>query len=586
MKQEIQSLIAQAITTLQGDGVLPNDINIDIKIERTRDERHGDFACNIALMLAKQAKTNPRELANQIVSKLPGSPHVQKTDIAGPGFINFTLADDVLLPVVSTILEQGENFGCNKDGDGKRVHIEFVSANPTGPLHVGHGRGAAYGACVANLLRATSFKVHCEYYVNDAGRQMRILALSVWLRYLELFNEPIALPKNAYQGDYVQEVAGELKNRYDRQFFHTWDAIQAKMPENLDPETDKEGFIDAMVSAAQSLLGDADFQIVHEKGLNSILNDIKDDLGEFGVHYEEWFRESHLFDMGWLNEGVDLLKEHGHTYEKDNTLWFRGTELGDDKDRVLVRSNGQPTYFASDVAYHLYKYNQGYDQIIDIFGSDHHGYIGRIRGFLTGLGKNPDKLSILLVQFAILYRGKEKVSMSTRSGEFVTLRELRYEVGNDAARYFYIMRRPEQHLDFDLELAKSQSNENPVYYIQYAHARICSVWRQLESSDWQRDDKLGLQHLEFLTSDHEKNLLTTLTRYPEMIATAANRHEPHLLAHYLQDIAAEFHSYYNASKFLVDDEPLRNARLVLVAAIQQVITNGLKLLGLSAPEMM
>lgn len=586
MKQLIRDAVYQALTCLELDIDMSNFNRERINVERCRNPEHGDFACNIAMMLAKQAKTNPRELATTIIANIPSSSEIAEISIAGPGFINFRLTDTALLPVITDILSQANRYGDNDYGKGKRVHIEFVSANPTGPLHVGHGRGAAYGACVANLLSHVGFDVHREYYVNDAGRQMRILALSVWIRYLQFFKEPIELPKNAYQGNYIRDIAEQLNQQYQNRFHHNAAQILEQLPTDIDPVEDKESYIDAFVSVAKQMLGEENFAIIHDQGLSSILADIEDDLGEFGITYQEWFRESKLFDMGWLNEGVDLLKQHGYTYEQDNTLWFRATELGDEKDRVLIRSNGQPTYFASDVAYHLYKYNQGYDHIIDVFGADHHGYISRIRSFLKGLGKDPDKLTILLVQFAILYRGKEKVSMSTRSGEFVTLRELRYEVGNDAARYFYIMRKPEQHLDFDLDLAKSQSNDNPVFYVQYAHARVCSVWRQLDSNSLEYDQNIGIENLSALSLAHEKQLIATLAHYAEIIHNAAINYEPHLLANYLQELAAQFHSYYNACKFIVDDQALRNARLCLIAAVRQVIANGLHILGLSAPETM
>lgn len=585
MKAFIEKTIHEAIAQLQKQATLPADLTFQVQVERCREQKYGDFACNIALMLAKQTSRPPLDLAQQIVEHILTSPKIAKIEIAKPGFINFFLAENALQQVVEEVLDAGDTYGCTATGKGKRIHIEFVSANPTGPLHVGHGRSAAYGACVANLLTVIGYQVHREYYVNDAGRQMRILAVSVWLRYLQSFGESVELPNNAYQGRYIIDIANVLKEKYQNQFRKSEGDINALLPQNI-PKDDIEKYIDAYVDVMIQLIGDDHFEIFRQAALNNILADIKDDLAEFGVIYDVWFHESQLLKDGLLKEGVALLEKHGHVYQKEGATWFRATDFGDEKDRVLIRANGQPTYFASDVSYHLYKYNQGYDKIIDIFGADHHGYIARIRAFLTGLGKDPDKLRVLLVQFAILYRGKEKVSMSTRSGEFVTLRELRHEVGNDAARYFYVIRKPEQHLDFDLKLAKSQSADNPVYYIQYAHARICSVWKQLKANQLTWEKKIGRANLSLLSNGTEKSLMSSLSRYPEVISAAGNHYEPHVLATYLKELANQFHSYYNSVKFLVEESDLRNARLCLIATVQQVIKNGLGLLGISAPKEM
>lgn len=584
MKDELAQLLTKSLAALQADGIVPADVTASINIERTRDKAHGDFASNLALMLAKPAKKNPRQLAELIIQHLPKHDALVKTEIAGPGFINFFIANDVMSQIIPTILNATDQFGHCKHGKGQRIHLEYVSANPTGPLHVGHGRGAAYGSCVANLLKAIGYDVHQEYYVNDAGRQMRILGLSTWVRYCQQHKVNIDLPAKAYQGDYIIDIANELTKKQGDAFVVSADTFTKSLL-NPAPE-DPEQMIDALVEAAIQCLGADQFDCIRQFSLDAILDDIKEDLREFGVFHDDYFPESQLMKDGDLQAGIDLLKEHGYVYEKEGALWFRATDLGDEKDRVLVRANGQSTYFASDVAYHLHKYNQGYERMIDVFGADHHGYIARIRSFLKGLGKDPDKLTILLVQFAILYRGKTKVSMSTRSGEFVTLRELRHEVGNDATRYFYIMRKPEQHLDFDMELAKSKTNENPVYYIQYAHARICSVWRQLKESNgvWNKDN--GLNHLSKLDNNHEKALITQLSRYQEMLINAAEQHEPHTLAYFLHELANLFHTYYNASKFLADDANTRDARLCLIHAVQITIANGLRLLGISAPESM
>jgi len=586
MKSQLTALVAAAIRTLQQDGALPAELEAPIQLERARDASHGDYACNIALLLAKPARCNPRQLAEKIVAALPTDPQVEKVEIAGPGFINFFLENAAITAVIPAILEAGTSFGCSTLGQGRKVQVEFVSANPTGPLHVGHGRGAAYGAAVADLLTAAGFEVHREYYVNDAGRQMDILAASVWLRYLELCGETLPFPANGYKGDYVWDIAAKLHRENGDTFRHAWPVIQQTLPADEADDGDKEAYIDALIGQAKNYLGETDYRFVFDTGLNYILDDIRDDLMQFGVVYEEWFSERSLTHSGAVSRAIKRLKESGHTYEKGGALWFRSSDFGDEKDRVLVRDNGQSTYFASDIAYHMDKLERGFDRVIDVWGADHHGYVPRVKAALTALGDDPSKLDVLLVQFAILYRGGEKMQMSTRSGEFVTLRQLRKEVGSDAARFFYVMRKCEQHLDFDLDLAKSQSNDNPMYYIQYAHARVCSVFRQLEEKGLDYDMMTGLANLDRLTESHEQALITRLSRYPELIEAAALSHEPHQIAHYLRELANDFHTYYNAHQFLVDDAALRHARLTLISATRQVIANGLGLLGASAPEAM
>ncbi|MGD8795703.1 MAG: arginine--tRNA ligase [Thiohalophilus sp.] len=586
MKAKLQALVSQAVDALRADGTLPDDVAPTILIERTRDASHGDLACNIAMLLAKPARAKPRDLAEKIVAALPTDAAVSKVEIAGPGFINFFLSQDAFHAVVPQILDAGEAFGHSTVGNDKRVQIEFVSANPTGPLHVGHGRGAAYGAAVADLLAAAGFDVHREYYVNDAGRQMDILAASVWLRYLELAGEELEFPANAYKGDYVWDIAAKLHRENGDKFRHAWKVIRQPLPADEPQGGDKEEYIDAIIAQAKQYLGDEDYRFVFDAGLNYILEDIRDDLAQFGIAYEEWFSERSLTHSGAVHKALQRLRDSGYTYEKEGALWFRSSEFGDEKDRVLVRDNGQTTYFASDIAYHMDKLERGFDRVIDVWGADHHGYVPRIKAALKALGDDPDKLDVLLVQFAVLYRGGEKIQMSTRSGEFVTLRQLRKEVGSDAARFFYVMRKCEQHMDFDLDLAKSQSRDNPIYYIQYAHARVCSALRKLEEKNWQYDQAMGLQQLALLDTDHELSLLTSLSRYPEVIETAALAHEPHQLFHYLRELANDFHTYYNEHKILVDEPELRNARLALSLATRQVIANGLGLLGVSAPESM
>ncbi len=534
-------------------------------------------------MLAKKLGAPPRELANKIIQQLAPTDCVIRIEIAGPGFINFFMSDVAFQQTVHEVLKQGKDFGRQSIGANERVHIEVVSANPTGPLHIGHGRLAAYSASLANVLEAGGYQVHREYYVNDAGRQMRILAVSVWLRYLELCGETITFPKSGYKGDYGISIAKELKVLYGKRFYFTNKEIFDELPE--ENEENKEAFVDTLVNRAQQLLGKENFDIIFKKGMNDITDDIRNDLEQFGVHCQEWFHESSL-ENGDIERGIDLLKQSQCLYERDGAIWFEATAYGDEKDRVVVRENGQTTYFASDIGYHLNKYERGFTQLFDVYGADHHGYTPRIKAFLKALNKDINRVHVLLVQFAILYRGETRVSMSTRGGEFVTLRELRDEVGNDAARFFYIMRKREQHLDFDLELAKSRTNENPVYYIQYAHARICSVFHQLELKQlsWQSDK--GYQHLSLLNEPQEKDLLRCLSRYPETIEIAVLNYEPAFIAYYLQELAQAFHTYYNAHVFLVDEPELRDARLSLIAATRQILVNGLEILGISAPETM
>jgi len=586
MKHELEELLANAVHRLQVDGRLPGDISAAIHVERTRDRSHGDFASNVAMLLGKDAGRRPRELAEEIVAAVSQSGAVRKVEIAGPGFINFYLDSSAYHKVIAEIIALGEQFGRSSLGAARPVQVEFVSANPTGPLHVGHGRGAAYGAAVADLLEAVGYRVHREYYVNDAGRQMDILATSVYLRYLELCGEALAFPSNGYQGDYVWDIAATLHRNHGEALRHSVADLFRDAPPDAAAGGDKEAHIDALNTRVQALLGAECYREAFDLGLDAILANIRQDLKEFGIEYDEWFSERSLSESGLVSEVIERLSQSGHVYENGGALWFRSTDFGDEKDRVLVRENGQMTYFASDIAYHMNKLERGFARVIDVWGADHHGYVPRVKAALRAIGDDPDKLDVLLVQFAILYRGGEKAQMSTRSGEYVTLRELRQEVGKDAARFFYVMRRCEQHLDFDLDLARSQSNDNPVYYIQYAHARVMSVMRQLGDKGWEWDSVSGTAHLHLLHEEHEQSLMTKLARFPELIETAALQHEPHQLAHYLRELANEFHTYYNAHQFLVDDVPLRNARLNLVQATRQVIANGLRLLGVSAPESM
>lgn len=585
MKQHIEQLIQVSLDSLRQAG----DFAIEaprIQVDNVKDKQHGDFACNIAMILAKPLQQKPRDLAEKIVNALPSSSKIEKVEIAGPGFINFFLKPDAMASIVADILQAGKSFGKATIGKNQRVLVEFVSSNPTGPLHVGHGRHAAVGATVSNLLETIGYEVHREYYVNDAGRQMDILAVSVFLRYLELCGEKFPFPANAYKGTYVMDIALILKEKHGNAFAVKREDLFHDLPSDEPEGGDKEIYIDALIARAKALLGEEKFTAVFDLSLNMIVADIRDDLEEFGVEYQRWFSERELTRSDVVDRMIERMRETDHIYEREGALWFRATDFDDEKDRVIQRANGQRTYFANDLAYHINKFERGFDQAIDILGSDHHGYFPRVRAGLKACGLDENKLKVYLLQFVTLFRSGQQAQMSTRSGSFVTLRELREEVGNDAARYFYIMRRAEQHIDFDLDLAKSQSNDNPVYYVQYAHARICSVFRQLLEKSLPYHQHEGLAHLSLLVEPHEVALLGTLSRYKDTIVTAAMHCEPHQLTNYLRDLATDFHSYYNSHQFLVEDANLRMARLALIEATRQVLANGLQLIGVSTPESM
>lgn len=585
MKQQVEQLLKEAVEQLKVSGSLPQDIQTLVQIEATKDKSHGDFASNIAMVLAKPAKKKPRDVAEMIINALPTSPIVTKVEIAGPGFINFFLSPDAFFQIVPTILSKQQDFGKCDIGKGKKVLVEFVSSNPTGPLHVGHGRHAAFGSVVCNLLDEVGFKVYREYYVNDAGRQMDILAVSIWLRYLGLCGETITFPANGYKGDYVNHIARELKDKYGDQFKARAEQVLEALPLDEPQGGDKEIYIDALVKRAKELLS-GHYRALFDFGLDAMVSDISRDLAEFGVHFDNWFSERKLVETDVVDRLIEKLRENDYIYERDDALWFRSTSFEDDKDRVLVRSNGQRTYFANDVAYHLTKFERKFDIAIDVFGSDHHGYVPRMKAAIQASGIDPERMQYLLGQFVTLYRNGQQAQMSTRGGDFVTLRELREEVGNDAARFFYVMRKYEQHIDFDLDLAKSSSNENPVYYVQYAHARICSVFKQLKERDLEFDVQNGLANLALLTEPQEQDLLNRLAKYTDTIVNAAFQYEPHLLTNYMRDLAGGFHAYYNAQQFIVDDANLRNARLALITATRQVLQNGFRLLVIGAPEAM
>ncbi|WP_074797068.1 arginine--tRNA ligase [Nitrosospira briensis] len=557
----------------------PPSVGVNIEFARPRQASHGDYACNLAMQLAKPLRRNPREIAALFVHALSASPYLEKIEIAGAGFINLFLKTSAKQQFPRHVLEHGELFGHVNIGAGKKIQVEFVSANPTGPLHVGHGRGAAFGASLANVLAAAGYSVAREYYVNDAGRQMDILALSTWLRYLELNGVTSRFPGNAYQGEYVRDMARLIYKAHGGRYVHEPDLLFDGLAGETGDNTEAE--LDGLIANAKKLLGQ-DYAYIHNFVLTEQLGDCGNDLMEFGVVFDTWFSEQSLFASGAVAHAVELLEQGDHLYEQDGATWFRSTDFGDEKDRVVQRENGQFTYFASDIAYHLNKFERGFERVIDVWGADHHGYIPRVKGAMKALALDPAKLEIALVQFAVLYRNGKKAPMSTRSGEFVTLRELRKEVGNDAARFFYVLRKSDQHLDFDLDLAKSQSNENPVYYVQYAHARVCSVLEQ-----WGEDAAVLITaDMSPLASTVELSLLQKLIDYPEIVEAAAKELSPHLIAFYLRELAGEFHSYYNATRFLVPEVPLRLARLGLVAAVRQVLSNGLKLLGVTAPAKM
>jgi len=618
LKDQLHSLFTQAIDALKADQVIPADHEVSIKFERTRQKEHGDFATNLAMTLAKPARRNPRELAELLIAALPSDSLVTKVEIAGPGFINLFLAQDARYAVLNNVFEQGDQYGLGEPNSKQKIMVEFVSANPTGPLHVGHGRGAAYGDALARVLAAAGNTVEREYYVNDAGRQMDILAVSVWIRYLQANDLAIDLPQNCYQGDYVNDYGQELARQHGDAYSVSLEAydeaslaredstalneLAAMTPEAFDEQrttnnlsteefTAKfenrflEESLDTRIEFAKSHLGKDGFELFFKRALDSILDDIRQDLGEFGVDYDTWFSERSLFTDGKITKAIDKLKASGDVYEKGGAWWFKTTDYGDEKDRVVIRDNGQPTYFASDIAYHADKLDRGFDLAINVWGSDHHGYIPRVKASLEALGLDKEKLKVILVQFAVLYRDGAKIPMSTRSGKFVTLRELRDEVGSDAARFFYAQRKSEQHMDFDLDLAKSQSKDNPMYYVQYAHARICRIFKTAEERGI---DSSNIASADFsvLGSDQENALLGLLQKFPELLQAAAANYEPHQVTYYLKDLATALQAYYASTKILESDEPQRSAMLALCAATRQTLKNGLNVIGVGAPESM
>jgi arginyl-tRNA synthetase len=583
VKSELERLLREALRSLV-PGVIPEPMDpAQVVVERARDTQHGDFASNIAMRLSKTARKNPRELAQALVAALPKNDLVASAEVAGAGFINFRLTKDAWFEALRQVAAQGAAYGRSNVGAGRKVMAEFVSANPTGPMHVGHGRGAAYGATLGNLLEATGHSLYREYYINDAGRQIDILAVSVYLRYLELCGEAVAFPSNGYRAEYILPVARALQAARGETLKRNAQDITRGAPPDA-PTGDKDKHIDGLIENSRRLLGAQEFESIIVFSRDAMLADIRSDLDEFGVHFERWYSERELNQSGAIDKALEALRQSGRVYEKDGASWFRSTEFGDDEDRVVVRANGEKTYFASDIAYHLDKLQRGHELLIDVWGADHHGYVARVRGALQSLGYPADCFEVCFMQLVSLFRGGEKLSMGKREGNFVTLRDLRGEVGNDACRFFYLMRSHDQALDFDLELAKSRTNENPVFYIQYAHARVASVMKQLAAKGYAYDP--GAADLALLSNAHEQAVLTALSKYPEIIEQAALNRAPHTLVHFLRDLANTLHTYYNAEQFIVEDAALRNARLMLVLAVQRVIRNGLTLLGVSAPETM
>lgn len=577
-KSYCASLLQQAINKTLPDEAIP-----PIELARPKQSGHGDYASNIAMKMAKSLRKNPHELATAVISALPVSPWLERAEVAGSGFINLFLTQNAKQQFLHTMLQAGESFGHCHLGEGRNILIEFVSANPTGPLHVGHGRGAAFGASLANILAAAGFNVKREFYVNDAGRQMDILTLSVWLRYLELDGLFFQFPPNAYQGEYVITMAREIHNAHGERYTHRSESMlqQLTVASTESASADEDIRLDRLIATAKHILGQ-DYAYLHNFVLTEQLGDCRNDLMEFGVEFDTWFSEQSLFDSGMVTHAMRLLENNELLYQQDGATWFRSTAFGDEKDRVTQRENGQYTYFASDIAYHLNKYERGFDHLLNVWGADHHGYIPRVTGAMDALGVDSKKLEIALVQFAVLYRNGQKAAMSTRSGEFVTLRELRKEVGNDAARFFYVLRKSDQHLDFDLDLAKSQSNENPVYYVQYAHARICSVLAQWDGTP----AMFATADAALLTDPAELTLLQKLSDFQDTIEAAARERAPHLIAFYLRELASEFHGYYNSTRFLVSEETLKIARLALIFATRQVLSKGLTMLGVTSPAEM
>jgi arginyl-tRNA synthetase len=555
MKNKIINLVEESVKKCAEKGIISESDLSRLEVAVPSNPAHGDYAANAAMILASSAKQNPRKIAEALVANLNDKENIlQKTEIAGPGFINFIIKDNLWKNELKIIEDKNEKFGKLNIGNGKKVQVEFVSANPTGPLHIGHARGAVVGDVIANMLKTAGYNVTKEYYINDAGNQMNNLGKSVLLRLRELAGEKIDFPETCYQGEYIKDIAAQILKSEQNKYF-------AK---------DNE---DKKISYLTDIAG------------SIILDDIKGDLKDFGVIFDEYFSERKLYENDGVIKILEDLKKSGFVYSDGETLWFKTTEFGDEKDRVVVRKNGEPTYFAADIAYHQNKYSRGFEYIVDVWGADHHGYIPRMYAGIMALGHSKDKLKIILVQLVNLLRAGQPVAMSTRSGEFVTLRQVLDEVGKDAARYNFLMRRSDSHLDFDLEVAKRQSNENPVYYVQYAHARICSIIKMAAERNIKLPSYSDINP-ELLKEPEELTLIKMMSRYPEILEGAVLSLEPHRITFYLNEIAGILHSYYNKNKVISDDNKLTAARLFFVMTVRVILRNGLTLLGVSAPEKM
>ena len=561
MKDTIKKIVVEAAEQAFKNGMLPSDQIPDIQIEETKHQTHGDYSTNFAMVSASIQKMSPRKIAQSIVLEIEAgkkgknSSLVEKVEIAGPGFINFFLSNKAWHPVVDHILDQDKLYGSSNIGKNEKVQVEFVSANPTGPLHVGHGRGAAVGDSVGNILSFAGFSVQKEYYINDSGRQIKTLGTSVWLRLLQKRGEPVDFPEDCYKGDYIKELANEILEKQGNEFI-------------------KQDEKDAIAVCARF-------------AAKKILQGIKDDLSNFGITFDQWFSEQSLYESKRVEKAIDAFKSKDLIYEEDGALWFRTMDFGDEKNRVVVKSSGLTTYFASDIAYHMEKYERGFDRIIDVWGADHHGYIKRIDACVVASGKKSEQFEVILVQLVNLLRDGKPFQMSTRAGQFVTLKDIVDEVGKDAARFMFLSRSYDSGLDFDLELAKQKDSENPVYYVQYVHARITGILLKAKQEKIIHDIDFNRgEHLDLLNEPAEIKLIKILNAFRENVEKSAVTLHPHIIFTYLMNLASAFHGYYNKHKVIGDDIKIVKARLSLVLAVKKVIRNGLTLLGVSAPERM
>jgi len=554
MKTAIKIIIHDALENARQAGELELSPFPEIVVEKPKDEKMGDFSTNVAMTLARSERKNPKVIAESVARYLKnGSNDLSQVEIAGPGFINLKMSNEFFLQRLRSAVKRGDDFGQTDVGQGTKVMIEFVSANPTGPLHVGHGRGAAVGDALGRILKKAGYDLSTEYYINDVGNQMNFLGRSTWLRYRELLGEVIEFPADHYRGEYIKDIANEI--------------IEQKRDEFLNlPEEECIPFF-------------------RKYATDNILQGIQKDLAEFRVTFDNWFSEQSLYDDNSVEKAIEWLKGKGHIYEKDGAVWLKSSAFNDDKDRVLVKKTGEKTYFCSDIAYHQNKINRGFKKIINLMGADHHGYVPRMEAVLQAMGYDNKIFKILLIQFVSLLRAGEKISMSTRAGEFETLRDVVSEVGVDVARYYFLMRSSDTHLEFDLELAKKENSENPVFYIQYAHARICSIFRTAEEKGvvWDRSNEVDLS---LLVEEEEFGIIRAVLAFPEIVEKSARALEVHRISHYLLDMVSRFHGYYSRHRVISDDKALTLARLFLLDAIRITIRNGFELMGISSPEKM